>query len=325
MLNLRKERYMDYVKDCHAHEDEVQPDAEELHNVDEIPHEELEEADKLLESMTVNDSLGTYLRQAGSYALLSAAQEDQLSRQIAVGNTGARKAMIEANLRLVVSIAKRYCNRGLPFADLIQEGNIGLMKAVEKFDPNLGFKFSTYATWWIRQSITRAIADQALIIRLPVHMTESLNKVRMATRDLTLSLGRNPTVNEIAQDLDWDPRKIEYILNLNTDTVSLDTPIGEDGDSFLGDFISDELSENPETAVEESALQHDLHRALESLTDRERKVIELRFGLADGKERTLEEVGSAFNVTRERIRQIEAKALRKLRHPVRSKVLREYI
>jgi RNA polymerase primary sigma factor len=316
---------MDYVKDCHAHEDEVQPDAEELHNVDEIPHEELEEADKLLESMTVNDSLGTYLRQAGSYALLSAAQEDQLSRQIAVGNTGARKAMIEANLRLVVSIAKRYCNRGLPFSDLIQEGNIGLMKAVEKFDPNLGFKFSTYATWWIRQSITRAIADQALIIRLPVHMTESLNKVRMATRDLTLSLGRNPTVNEIAQDLDWDPRKIEYILNLNTDTVSLDTPIGEDGDSFLGDFISDELSENPETAVEESALRNDLHRALESLTDRERTVIELRFGLADGKERTLEEVGSAFNVTRERIRQIEAKALRKLRHPTRSKILREYI
>ena len=316
---------MDYVKGCHAHEDEVQPDAEELHNVDEIPHEELEEADKLLESVTVNDSLGTYLRQAGSYALLSAAQEDQLSRQIAAGNTGARKAMIEANLRLVVSIAKRYCNRGLPFSDLIQEGNIGLMKAVEKFDPNLGFKFSTYATWWIRQSITRAIADQALIIRLPVHMTESLNKVRIASRDLTISLGRNPTMNEIAQDLDWDVRKIEYILNLNTDTVSLDTPIGEDGDSFLGDFISDELSENPETAVEESALQHDLHRALESLTDRERKVIELRFGLSDGRERTLEEVGSMFNVTRERIRQIEAKALRKLRHPTRSKVLREYI
>ena len=275
--------------------------------------------------MTVNDSLGTYLRQAGSHALLSAAQEDQLSRQIAAGNTGARKAMIEANLRLVVSIAKRYCNRGLPFSDLIQEGNIGLMKAVEKFDPNLGFKFSTYATWWIRQSITRAIADQALIIRLPVHMTESLNKVRIASRDLTLSLGRNPTVNEIAQALDWDERKIEYILNLNTDTVSLDTPIGEDGDSFLGDFISDELSENPETAVEESALRNDLHRALESLTDRERTVIELRFGLADGKERTLEEVGSAFNVTRERIRQIEAKALRKLRHPTRSRILQEYV
>ena len=316
---------MDYSKDCHAHEDEIQPDADELHNVDEISHEELVEADKLLESLTVNDSLGTYLRQAAKYALLSPTQEEQLSRQIAEGNTGARKAMIEANLRLVVSIAKRYCNRGLPFSDLIQEGNIGLMKAVEKFDPNLGFKFSTYATWWIRQSITRAIADQALIIRLPVHMTESLNKVRIASRDLTIFLGRNPTLNEIAENLNWDVRKVEYILNLNTDTVSLDTPIGEDGDSFLGDFISDELSENPETAVEETALQHDLHHALESLTDRERKVIELRFGLADGKERTLEEVGSVFNVTRERIRQIEAKALRKLRHPIRSKALREYI
>ena len=316
---------MEYSKDHHAHEAEMQPDADELHSVDEITHEELEEADKLLESLTVNDSLGTYLRQAGSYDLLSTAQEEKLSRQIAEGNTGARKAMIEANLRLVVSIAKRYCNRGLPFPDLIQEGNIGLMKAVEKFDPNLGFKFSTYATWWIRQSITRAIADQALIIRLPVHMTESLNKVRIASRELTISLGRNPTVNEIAQDLDWDVRKIEYILNLNTDTVSLDTPIGEDSDSFLGDFISDELCENPETAVEESALQHDLHRALESLTDRERKVIELRFGLSDGRERTLEEVGSIFNVTRERIRQIEAKALRKLRHPTRSRILREYI
>lgn len=316
---------MDYNNDLHAREDEMQPDADELHNVDEISHEELEEADKLLESFTVNDSLGTYLRQAGSYALLSASQEEQLSRQIAEGNIEARKAMIEANLRLVVSIAKRYCNRGLPFSDLIQEGNIGLMKAVEKFDPNLGFKFSTYATWWIRQSITRAIADQALIIRLPVHMTESLNKVRIASRNLTISLGRSPTVDELAQNIGWDVRKIEYILNLNTDTVSLDTPIGEDGDSFLGDFISDESCENPETAVEGSVLQHDLHRALESLTERERKVIELRFGLADGRERTLEEVGSAFNVTRERIRQIEAKALRKLRHPTRSRILREYI
>lgn len=316
---------MDYSRDCHVHEDEMQPDADELHNVDEISHEELEEADRLLESLNVNDYLGTYLRQAGSYALLSAVQEEQLSRQIAEGNIEARQAMIVANLRLVVSIAKRYCNRGLPFSDLIQEGNIGLMKAVEKFNPDLGFKFSTYATWWIRQSITRAIADQALIIRLPVHMTESLNKLRIASRDLAISLGRNPTVVEIAQALAWDSQKVSYILNLKTDTVSLDTPIGEDGDSFLGDFIADEISENPETAVEESALQQDLHHALESLTERERNVIELRFGLIDGRERTLEEVGTVFNVTRERIRQIEAKALRKLRHPTRSRILREYI
>ncbi len=316
---------MDHSRDCYAHEDEMQPDTDELRHVDEVSHEELEEAERIIESMTGHDSLGIYLRQAGAYALLSAAQEEQLSRQIAEGNTGARQTMIEANLRLVVSIAKRYCSRGLPFPDLIQEGNIGLMKAVEKFDPNLGFKFSTYATWWIRQSITRAIADQALMIRLPVHMTESLNKVRAATRDLTISLGRDPTVDEIAQDLEWDPRKTEYILNLNTDTASLDAPIGEDGDSLLGDFISDEFSESPVSAVEESALRHDLHHALETLTERERKVIELRFGLTDGRERTLEEVGAVFHVTRERIRQIEAKALRKLRHPTRSGILRGYI
>ena len=315
---------MDYSKD-HVHEDERQPDAEELHRVDEVTHEELEEADRLLESLTVQDSLSIYLRQAGSFALLTAAQEERLSRQIAEGSASARQTMIEANLRLVVSIAKRYCNRGLPFSDLIQEGNIGLMKAVEKFDPNLGFKFSTYATWWIRQSITRALADQALLIRLPVHMKEALNKVRAASRDLTGSLGRKPTVDEIAQELEWDPRRVAYLLNLNTDTVSLDTPIGEDGDSFLGDFLSDDLSQSPESAAEESALRRDVHQVLESLTERERQVIELRFGLIDGRERTLEEVGALFHVTRERIRQIETKAIRRLRHPLHSRRLRGYI
>ena len=306
-------------------EEEMQPDAAALEAVEEVTGEELAQAEKASDSFVMEDSLGIYLKETGCYALLTPEQESDLTRRVVLGDKAAKEAMIQANLRLVVSLAKRYLNRGLPFSDLIQEGNIGLMKAVEKFNPELGYKFSTYATWWIRQSITRAIADQALLIRLPVHMGESVSKVRRAARSLTMTLGREPSPEEIADDLGWEIGRIESILQLNTDTISLDAPAGEEGDSRIGEFIPDAGAENPESAAEDAALYHDLRKALSSLTDREQKVIELRFGLKDGRQRTLEEVGEEFHVTRERIRQIEAKALRKLRHPQRARFLREYV
>ncbi len=316
---------MDYKKKYPVSEDERQPEADELQHVDEIPEEELAEAEETIEGFPANDALGMYLKQAGAYDLLSPSQEEALSRQIRRGDARARQVMIEANLRLVVSIAKRYTNRGLPLADLIQEGNIGLMKAVEKFDPELGFKFSTYATWWIRQSVTRAIADQGLLIRLPVHVTEARNRARKASRALTLALGREPDADEVARELGWETGRVEYVLGLNMEAISLDSPIGEDGDSYLGDFLPDPTAEDPEAAAIKSAFHRELQRALDSLTEREREVIRLRFGLTDGRERTLEEVGEVFHLTRERIRQVETKALRKLRHPVRARALLEYV
>lgn len=304
---------------------EKDPDKEELDSVEEVTEEELTAAEETMDHLELVDTLGIYLKETGRFDLLSAQEEETVGRKAANGDALARQAMIEANLRLVVSIAKRYCNRELPLADLIQEGNIGLIKAVEKYNTDLGFKFSTYATWWIRQAITRAIADQGLLIRLPVHMTETINKVRAVYRDLTLQFRREPTVEEIAERICWPPEKIEYILRLNSDTVSLDTPIGEDGDSRISDFIPDTDAQDPAEAANLSALERDLHKVLLTLTDRERRVIELRYGLEDGRTRTLEEVGAVFHVTRERIRQIEAKALRKLRHPSRSGLLVDYI
>ena len=315
---------MDHFETARNIEEEIQPDAAALQAVEEVTGEELAQAEKAPEAFSPDDSLGIYLRETGRYALLTPQQEADLARRIVLGDKKAREAMIQANLRLVVSLAKRYLNRGLPFSDLIQEGNIGLMKAVAKFDPELGYKFSTYATWWIRQSITRAIADQALLIRLPVHMTESVNKVRRTARSLTMDLGREPSPEEIAVALGWETGRVEGILQLNTDTLSLDTPVGEDGEAHIGEFIPDAGAESPESAAEDAALCHDLRKALSGLTERERKVIVLRFGLEDGRQRTLEEVGEEFHVTRERIRQIESKALRKLRHPRRAKLLREY-
>ncbi len=301
------------------------PDEEELRTVEEVTQEELSAAEETMDSLVWIDTLGLYLKETGKFDLLLPQEEEELGRRAANGDLKARQTMIEANLRLVVSIAKRYSNRGMPLVDLIQEGNIGLIKAVEKFNPELGFKFSTYATWWIRQAITRAIADQGLLIRLPVHMVETVNKVRSLSRTLTADLGRDPTSEEIADYLGWPIEKVEYILRLNNDTVSLDTPVGDDGDSQIMDFLPDTEAEDPEAAAETSAMVRDLHDVLSSLTDRERRVIELRYGLEDGRARTLEEVGAEFHVTRERIRQIEAKALRKMRHPSRARRLAEYV
>ncbi|AST92604.1 RNA polymerase sigma factor RpoD [Sutcliffiella cohnii] len=273
----------------------------------------------------INDPVRMYLKEIGRVDLLSAEEEIELANRIEQGDEEAKRRLAEANLRLVVSIAKRYVGRGMLFLDLIQEGNMGLIKAVEKFDYRKGFKFSTYATWWIRQAITRAIADQARTIRIPVHMVETINKLIRVQRQLLQDLGREPTPEEIGEDMDLTPDKVREILKIAQEPVSLETPIGEEDDSHLGDFIEDQDATSPSDHAAYELLKEQLEDVLDTLTDREENVLRLRFGLDDGRTRTLEEVGKVFGVTRERIRQIEAKALRKLRHPSRSKRLKDFL
>ena len=279
----------------------------------------------ILEGVSTEDPVRMYLKEIGNVPLLSGEEEVELAKRVEQGDEEAKKKLTEANLRLVVSIAKKYVGRGMPFLDLIQEGNMGLMKAVDKFDYTKGYKFSTYATWWIRQAITRGIADTGRTIRVPVHMVETINKTLRMTRTLLQELGREPTPEEVAARLNAPVARVREVLKISRDPVSLDTPIGEEDDSHLGDFIEDDTALSPSDSAAFSMLREELKSALESLTDRERQVIELRFGLLDGRARTLEEVGKEFNVTRERIRQIEAKALRKLRHPSRSKRLKDFL
>ena len=286
-----------------------------------------ESIDKLFsqEGLAIDDPVRMYLKEIGKIPLLSPERETYLAEQITLGNKAAKDELIEANLRLVVSIAKRHVGKGMYFLDLIQEGNLGLIKAVEKFDYQKGYKFSTYATWWIRQAITRAIADQARTIRIPVHMVETIHKVSRKARELLQEFGREPTTDEIAKALDMTAEKVREIMKIAQDPVSLETPIGEEEDSHLGDFVEDNDSPAPSDSASYSLLREQLCNILHTLTPREEQVIKLRFGLEDGRPRTLEEVGKKFEITRERIRQIEAKALRKLRHPSRSKTLKDYL
>lgn len=277
------------------------------------------------EASTTDDPVKVYLKEIGSVPLLSAEEEMELAKRTAEGDERAKKRLSEANLRLVVSIAKRYLGRGMHFLDLIQEGNLGLIKAVEKFDYSKGFKFSTYATWWIRQAITRAIADQARTIRIPVHMVETMNKVKRVSGQLLHNNGQEPTPEEIAQELKITPEKVREIMKASQDPVSLETPIGEEDDSHLGDFIPDGDAPAPVEEAANTLLKEQLLEVLDTLTPREKRVLQMRFGIGNGKPKTLEEVGKEFDVTRERIRQIEAKALRKLRHPSRSKKLKDYL
>ena len=302
---------------------EEEPNDEDLKEVENLKLDQITE--NTFEGISVDDPVRMYLREIGKIPLLTYEEETELAKKVLEGDEEAKQKLAESNLRLVVSIAKKYVGRGMLFLDLIQEGNMGLIKAVEKFDYRKGFKFSTYATWWIRQAITRAIADQARTIRIPVHMVETINKLIRTSRNLLQQLGREPTPEEIAKEMEIPVEKVVEIQKIAQDPVSLETPIGEEDDSHLGDFIQDEDSPAPNDAASYTMLKEQLNEVMSTLTPREAKVLRLRFGLDDGKTRTLEEVGKEFNVTRERIRQIEAKALRKLRHPSRSKKLRDYM
>ena len=304
-------------------------DSDEFKEIEEDikANESAENMDKYFsqEGLAIDDPVRMYLKEIGKIPLLTPEREMYLAEQITLGNKAAKDELIEANLRLVVSIAKRHVGKGMYFLDLIQEGNLGLIKAVEKFDYSKGFKFSTYATWWIRQAITRAIADQARTIRIPVHMVETIHKVSRTMRQLLQELGREPNTEEIAERLGMTADKVREIMKISQDPVSLETPIGEEEDSHLGDFVEDNDSPAPSESASNSLLREQLRNILHTLTPREEQVIKLRFGLDDGRPRTLEEVGKQFKITRERIRQIEAKALRKLRHPSRSKALKDYL
>ena len=298
----------------------------DMEGLDDEEEVELDKIDlSVPEGVSIEDPVRMYLKEIGKVSLLSADEEIELAKRMEKGDEAAKKRLAEANLRLVVSIAKRYVGRGMLFLDLIQEGNLGLIKAVEKFDYRKGYKFSTYATWWIRQAITRAIADQARTIRIPVHMVETINKLIRVYRQLLQELGREPTPEEIAEEMDMPVDRVREILKISQEPVSLETPIGEEEDSHLGDFIQDDNVPVPADAAAFTLLKEQLVEVLSTLTDREQKVLRLRFGLDDGRARILEEVGKEFNVTRERIRQIEAKALRKLRHPSRSRKLKDYL
>ena len=303
--------------------DDVEPDLDELENIEEVDVSDASFTD--IDGINIDDPVRMYLREIGRIPLLTYDEELELAKKIMKGDEEAKQKLAESNLRLVVSIAKKYLGRGMLFLDLIQEGNMGLIKAVEKFDYSKGYKFSTYATWWIRQAITRAIADQARTIRIPVHMVETINKLIRTSRHLLQRLGREPTPEELSEELEMPIEKVMEIQKIAQDPVSLETPIGEEDDSHLGDFIPDDDSPAPQDSAAYTLLKEQLEEVMNTLTPREAKVLKLRFGLEDGKARTLEEVGREFEVTRERIRQIEAKALRKLRHPTRSKKLRDYM
>ena len=318
VFDVMEKMGVDVLKD-----DLEEPDADDLSEVEDLKLDDIDSMN--FEGVSTDDPVRMYLREIGKIELLSFDEELELAKKILKGDEEAKQKLAESNLRLVVSIAKKYVGRGLLFLDLIQEGNMGLIKAVEKFDYTKGYKFSTYATWWIRQAITRAIADQARTIRIPVHMVETINRLIRTSRLLLQRLGREPTPDEIAQEMDMPVEKVMEIQKIAQDPVSLETPIGEEDDSDLGDFIQDEDSPEPQDSASFTLMKEQLAEVMNTLTPREAKVLKLRFGLEDGRARTLEEVGKEFEVTRERIRQIEAKALRKLRHPSRSKRLRDYM